>query len=213
MKWKALSLVAVVAGLVLPSGAHACDLYLTNFFHRIPTTLNLGLGVNIQPGDATTLVPSADVGIGLAERVALRGAVGLCHESAEGDGDDFNEVIFGGAAGVKLLTTADGKLTLNGQIGFSTVSYDEDASFTTIPIVAAGEYAASDAMAIFFGAGIAMQKDKFGTFEASDNDPILFGGVNLMVRKCTVSGGIGLKMGDDTDTSISLALKLPLGGG
>ncbi len=212
MKWKALTLVAVVAGVAGPSIADACEWGPNRQYLRAGGT-SLALSVLTPTDDLFgSMVVAGTLGLGLGDRFVIAPSVGMCMIGADGGGEDFSEVMFGGTAAFQVVGSSDSKFKLNAQAGVSIMSYS-GVTETNIPIQAAAQVAASEKAAIYFGGGIVMSKFKTDLVDFSENDPVLFGGINLMLGRLTLSGGLGARLADDTDLDLTIALKLPLGGG
>jgi hypothetical protein len=208
---KSLLLAAGAAFAAFPSIAAACEPHASALFHRIPRRLDVGAGVNIEPGDYNVMIAAAQVGIGIVNRLAVVPHVGFCTESAPAGEEDFSAAIFGASAALRLWTSSDDKITINVQTGLNTYS-DQGYKETTIPFMAAAEFLATQNLGVFGGAGIISSKESFDGFEDSDSDPVIMAGVNVGISAFVLTGGIRMKMGDeDTDTSFNLAFRVPIG--
>jgi hypothetical protein len=199
---------ALCVGWSVPT--FACPLWFSSSYLAIPSAPTIGAGISFWPEDPATTVIGGDVAFKLGDKFVLRPGVGVCMEDSE------NNMIFGAMAAYNAFQEATGKIGVNFQAGFETISYD-GASWRNIPIGVAIQMKNSETMSLFGGAAFNMTEysyDDFGgSFEETSSDPSVYGGAVFATGKMKLMASATLWMGDETDFGLNVGATMAVGGG
>jgi hypothetical protein len=195
-------LLAGALCIVSATPAFACNFYFASTFMRIPARPSFGLGVEAT-FDPSFFGISGDVAMRLGNNAVVQPAIGIC------SGDDDTDPYFGGGFAYKL--TQSGTMTLNLQSGISYQSFD-GGNAMTVPIGLAASFASTGTMGFYAGASLWWTQVEIDDFDnASNSDPVLFGGIQSRSGSMAWSLGGLLYMGDDTEFGIVAGISMNQG--
>lgn len=191
-------LLAGALSLAVATPAFACNFYFASSFMRIPAKPTFGVGVEAALADPSSFGVSGDVAMRLGNNMVVQPAIGMCI------GDDDTDPYFGGGIAYKL--TQSGTMALNLQSGISYSTFT-GGNIMTIPIGVAASFAGSGTMGFYAGASLWWTQVEIDDFDnASDSDPVLFGGIQTRSGSMPWTLGGVLYMGDDTEFGIVAGL-------
>jgi hypothetical protein len=195
-------LLAGALCIVSATPAFACNFYFASTFMRIPARPSFGVGVEAT-FDPSFFGISGDVAMRLGNNAVVQPAIGIC------SGDDDTDPYFGGGFAYKL--TQSGTMTLNLQSGISYQSFD-GGNAMTVPIGLAASFASTGTMGFYAGASLWWTQVEIDDFDnASNSDPVLFGGIQNRSGSMAWSLGGLLYMGDDTEFGIVAGISMNQG--
>jgi hypothetical protein len=195
-------LLAGALCIVSATPAFACNFYFASTFMRIPARPSFGVGVEAT-FDPSFFGISGDVAMRLGNNAVVQPAIGIC------SGDDDTDPYFGGGFAYKL--TQSGTMTLNLQSGISYQSFD-GGNAMTVPIGLAASFASTGTMGFYAGASLWWTQVEIDDFDnASNSDPVLFGGIQSRSGSMAWSLGGLLYMGDDTEFGIVAGISMNQG--
>jgi hypothetical protein len=193
-------LLAGALCLAYATPAFACNFYFASTFMKIPARPSFGAGVEAALSDPSFFGISGDVAMRLGNNMVVQPAIGIC------SGNDETDPYFGGGVAYKL--TQSGTMTLNLQSGISYSTFTGGNSMT-IPIGLAASFAGSGTMGFYAGASLWWTQVEIDDFDnASDSDPVLFGGLQSRSGSLAWSLGGILYMGDDTEFGIAAGVSM-----
>lgn len=196
-------LLAGALCLVTATPAFACNFYFASTFMRMPARPSFGVGVEAALSDPSFFGISGDVAMRLGNNMIVQPAIGIC------SGNDETDPYFGGGFAYKL--TQSGTMTLNLQSGISYLPFD-GGNEMTIPIGLAASFAGSGTMGFYAGASLWWTQVEIDDFDnASDSDPVLFGGLQSRSGSWNWSLGGVLFMGDDTEFGVVAGVSMNSG--
>lgn len=139
----------------------------------------------------------------LGDKAVVQPGIGIC--TGEGSSDPY----FGAGFAYRLSSNAN--MTVNLQTGISYLTFD-GGNETTIPIGAAFMFKGSSSMSWYAGGSLWWMNSSYSVdgFDgsASDTNPVIYGGAQIMSGSLAWTLGGQLLMGDNTEFGIVLGANM-----